>query len=314
MLRTTHMRITSDVTLEGVPRERIVLLPKVEIFELTMATDGGPGYEIVTRISCPSAKRTTIGREIFDHRIIPEEIFPTSVSWDAIAHQYTPGPFEEVTLEMKLTSTVLCNLTFRTPSGAYINLCFRAFPGEDTDDDDEDDDDEDPLAAEVYHQVFTQATRTIRNCPQLAKLKRLHIHHDFPSIPPVSFPRIANEAGRLFKVLGPLDELTIDRCDLRQYFHSFLGVTAGYVKEPVVFPPIKKLTILHPSFSSGGQFAKALVGLTKSHHERGIPFERVIIRTDHMLKEMEGELGRWVRNVEYRFEEFSVELSETEED
>ena len=297
MLRTVDMQITWGISLEDVPRERVVLLPNVERFEL-FVVDGGPAYKIATCISCPSAKHTLLLHNKYDYQTTPEEMFPSVVSWNVIVRQYTSSPAEEVELEIRSTSAISCNLSFRTPDKACITLGFSAVP----DDGEEDEGDEDELdlrSAVLHHEIFTQATMTIRNYSQLVHVKRLRIYHSFTCILSASVPLIANEVGELFNALGPLDELTLDRCDLRPYFHSPLNTLEGYIEEPVVFPSIKKLTISHPVYSSDGQFTAAIVGLVRSHYTRGIPFERVMIRNESMPVGMEEELKLWVRSVEY---------------
>jgi hypothetical protein len=68
--------------------------------------------------------------------------------------------------------------------------------------------------------------------------------------------------------------MTIYQCDLGPYLRFVLEDDN---EEPAVFPSVKELTISHPT----NLFAcKALiVKLAKSQHARGIPFERVVIRS-----------------------------------
>ena len=288
-LRTIHVRITADISLEDAPQGRVVALPNVETFDLLM-NDGGPGYKLAAHISCPSARCTTITQRDED----PEEAFPTSNSWDAIVRQYMRNPADEVTLEIRTTPAFACKLTFQSPGPTIIELNFRISL------DDEDEDEFDLRSAEALQEVFLQATLLIRNHPQLDSVKRLRICHSFNFLFPLSIPHIANEAGRLFKALGPLDELTIYHCDIRPYFHSFLNALGGGTVEPVVFPSIKQLTISYPLYLYDRQCTAAIVGLAKLQHALGIPFERVIICRGNMPAGMEEELGPWVGSVEYR--------------
>lgn len=108
--------------------------------------------------------------------------------------------------------------------------------------------------------------------------------------PEVSY--VANEVGRLFKAVGPLDELTIHRCDLRSYLHSFLTLGEG-VEEPVVFPLIKQLTISHPDHISNEEYV-AIVKLAKSQYILGTPFERMIIRRETGSSGMVQQLRLWI--------------------
>ena len=93
-LRMLRMRILGNTLLGDIPQGRIVVLPEVELFHLVM-NDSGPGHEIAAHISCPSAKPTTLMNEKDADNISTQEIFPNPVSWNAIARQYTRGPFEE---------------------------------------------------------------------------------------------------------------------------------------------------------------------------------------------------------------------------
>ena len=291
-LRTIHVRITANMSLEDVPLGRVVILPNVETFDLTV-TDGGPGYKLAAHISCPSARHTTITQKDED----PEQAFPTSDLWDAIIRQYTRSSAEEVTLDLRTFLVFTCKLTFRSPDTTVIELNYTIdLYGENGDEYDQ-------RTLEALEDVFTKATLVLRNHPQLAIVKCLNICHSFqPFLDtfPTTIPHIANETGRLFKALGSLDELTIYRCDIRPYFHSFLDVPEDDITEPVVFPPIKQLTISHPVDSSDGQCLRAIVGLAKSQHALGIPFERVIIYRENMPMGMEEGLRPWVGSVEHR--------------
>ena len=297
MLQTVQMYINSEISLEGAPRERVVLLPKVETFKVTL-TDGEPGYEFVTRISCPSAKSTFLLREIPDCRTIPEDIFPTSVPLDTIIHRCTSSLIEKVELDIKLTSDIISgNITFQSTRDACVNLGFNIF----LNDDDEDYEDESiPLSTEAYREAFTQATGTIRNYSQLSKVKRFKIYHNFPSI---SLPFVANEVGRLFKALYPLDELTLHRCNLRHYSLPLTDMSQeAYIDELVVLPPIRELIISHPQYLSGRQFNDVVMGLAISHYMRGIPFERMVISSDSLPEGMKEALVPWVGQVECWYE------------
>jgi len=82
MLEMVHLTIYADILLEGVPHERVVVLPNLVAFTLIME-DGGPGYDLAAHLSCPSARYTTLVHESNADDVIPQEIFPASVSWDA---------------------------------------------------------------------------------------------------------------------------------------------------------------------------------------------------------------------------------------
>ena len=50
MPQAVEMKVIATMSLEGVPQQIVVVLPKVEFFGLTV-NDGGPGYTVTTRIS-----------------------------------------------------------------------------------------------------------------------------------------------------------------------------------------------------------------------------------------------------------------------
>jgi hypothetical protein len=64
------------------------------------------GYRIAVHISCPFVKSTSLKHDQQTVLILPEKIFPTSVSWNTIIHQYTKSPVEEVAFEIGSTSIV----------------------------------------------------------------------------------------------------------------------------------------------------------------------------------------------------------------
>lgn len=301
MLRTVVMTITGHISLEDVPPESVVTLPNVENFNLIMS-DGGPGFEIAAHISCPSARSTSLIHKNSDCYMVPEQIFPSSDAWNAIVHQYARSPVEEVTLELRITVVIVCKLTFRSTDGTLVELCFKVV--------DEDDDGFYLPSQELQNQVLTQAARTVQSHPQLSNVKRLRICHSFRFICSPEDSHIANEVGRLFKALAPLDELTIYRCDLRPYCRSLFNLREDQTEEPVVFPQTKELTISHPAYTSDEHCKVVVVGLAKSQHARGIPFERVIIRRESMPMGMEESLKPWVGSVEYRYNE----LCESDDD
>jgi hypothetical protein len=289
MLRTVDMEVDAVISLERIPRGRVVVLPSVETFNLTV-NHGGPGWKIAAHVSCPSARSASFLHKKAIGHAIPEEIFPASVSWNAIARQYTRSPAEEITLKIRTSPTIACKLTFRSADATIIQLCFKVA-----------DEDKHRVALpsiEMHNEVFTQATRTIRSHPQLSSVKRLHIRHSFGSVNSTDTSHIADEARQLFKSLAPLDELTIHHCNLQPYFDSFL--LERRFEEPIVFPPIKELTISYPLWASDEQCTAMVVGLAKSQHARGMPLQRVTIRRVRMFAGMEEGLKPWVGSVEHR--------------
>ena len=295
VLQTVRMRIAGGMLFDGIPQERVVVLPRVETFTLCIG-EGNPYYRLAAHVSCPSAKRTSLAHEGDVNQGIPGETFPGPVVWRTIVHQYTGNPAEEVTLEMNRFIGVACKLTFRSPDATGIDLYFKAK----IDEEDEENEEWDQPSVAVHHRVFTQAIDTIRNYQHLAHVKRVRICHDFEYIGFTFAHSIAADIGRLLKSVGPLDELCIYHCDIQPYFYLFLDFPEGYLEEPIVFPPIKELTVMHqPEFLSDGECTTAIAGFAKSQHARGNPLERVIICGECMPGGMEEELRPWVGGVGY---------------
>jgi hypothetical protein len=288
-LRTVHIKITAKVSLTDVPQERVVALPNVENLALII-NDGELGYGIATHISCPAATHTSlvyegeVGDEILD------ETFPASVTWNSIVRQYTRSPVEEVTLEIKTTPCVAtCQLIFQSADATLIELRFDVTHA--------DEEVEYLELEEVHYDLCTQAVRTVGLHPQLANLKRLRICHGLDFTETADLSDIAEEVWRLFRSLGPLDELTVYNCDLRPYFDPSYYPKYD-IEGPNVLPLVKELTISHPLDLSDEDYTTTIVDLAKSQHARGIPFERVTIRSGSVFAGMEEGLRPWVGSVE----------------
>ena len=264
-----------------IPQERVVILSKVENFTL-IVRDGGPGYKLATHISCPSARNTSLKHERYADGLTPEEIFPDLDSWHAIVRQYTRSPVEDATLDTRPFPTFECTLTFRSSDMSVINLGFEFLM--------------DPNKYCPYPSRV-KATRTIRDHPQLANIKRFSICQNF-FFDSIKVQDVANEVGLLFRYFNALDALTIYCCDLRPYFHSFLDFTVG-IREPARFPSIKTLTIVRPFGLSDEQFTSAIVGLAKMQYASETPLERVVIQRGRMPVGMEEGLRPWVGSVEH---------------
>jgi hypothetical protein len=293
MLQRLKINVMERTSSHGIPQERVVVLPNVKDIDITL-TYIHPGYEIATHLSCPSVASMVLTLKEGPDTMISEGIFPTSDLWNAIIHQYTRSPVEELTLSLNTIDFVTCTLNLRTSDATVIELCLVVKTyGEDNN--------------EVHHEVFTEATNTILDHPQLANVKRFSICHNYDCLDTTPTTHISNEAGRLFKSLGPLDELTIYRCDAQPYSRFFLSTLEGHTEEPAVFPPIKKLTILHPVCQSDEAFTATVLGLARSRNALGVPFESLMVRAGGLPAEFEAELRPWVGNVEYCYEELDEE-------
>ena len=294
-LRMVSLTILGNILFQGIPQERVVVLPNVE--ELALKSRNCKlGYKIATHLSCPSARDTKFTYDTTIPGAMEGRVFPTSVSLDTILRHFARSPAEEVVLRVEITPKVKFVLTFRSSDDTRIGFCFCFFlvpPASG--------DIFMPLTG-VYYQLFTQATQAIQDHPQLANVKRLSICHGVYNAALAQISHIANEAGRLFKSLGPLDELSILSCDPRPYLHSFLDLSYCHVENPVVFPQVKELTVSHPEGLCDEECQAAIVMLAMSQHAGGIPFERVVIRLSaDMLGGMEEKLRQWVSSVECHF-------------
>jgi hypothetical protein len=287
-LQKVDMRIVADILFEGIPRERVVVLPDVETFRLSM-TDGGPGYRMAAHISCPSARHTLITHDMFTSEMATQEIFPSSASWNAIARQYSRSPVEEVALEMQVDSnrTTAFSLTFRSSNATAIELGFKITANDKKDR---------GFLEEAHYKIFSRASKTIRDHPLLANVRRLHFDHNSYLFGSTQRGLIANQIGRIFKSVGPLEKLVIDGCDLRSYFIPFFD--SPEIEQPVTFPQVEELAVLHPLPASQKACMSAIVGLAKSQHALGVPFKHVTVHMTRLPKSMAEELGKWVETVD----------------
>jgi len=271
MLQSVDVKILTNLSLEGIPRERVVVLRNVESLCLT-ASDGGPGYKLATHLSCPSVKSVsfTYMRSGEHGGAVPLDVFPTSDSLNAIIHQYKRSPIEEVRFETTTYVFTTRSLILRSSDATVIKLRFQVVGDRDE--------------TETFScGVFSRACRTIRDLPRLADIKHLHIYG--LDVDWESTKHIAREFGGVLESLGPLEELAIRRCDMRSYF--------PYYPEIVRYPPIKVLTLSDPRKTLDGDVVKGLVRLAKAQHEIGVPFERVTIRSHIPPVDME-KLRPWV--------------------
>ena len=291
MLRTVGMKIVSNMVFGDIPRERIVVLPNVETFGI-IVNDSGSGYELAAHMSCPSARYTSLMHEPGIEEATRQEILPTPGLWNAIVHQYSRSPVEEVTLKIQIAPdpTIACSLTFRSPDATVIKLGFKVDGNDESDDEPSED---------MQYQVFSQASRIIRDHPLVANVRRLHIGHSSDFLSPIRRRLIAHEVGQILRATGPLEELTIDSCDLRSYLLPFLDLPgpSGF-EPPVAFPPVKVLTVLHPMPVSREECMGVIVRLAKSQHALGVLLERVVVRRAELPNAMAEELRPWVGEVD----------------
>ena len=286
MLQAVHVNTVAPISLEGVPQNRVVVLRNVENFCLR---DGGSRYKLAAHISCPSAKCTSLTHSRGGE--IPHGVFPSLASRNAILRQYMTSPVEEITLDIETEPGlfIACSLTLSSDA-AITRLRFEDLEGE-----------RDPSefnyerpSTMLYYDAFSEASETIRDLPLLANVKRLHMHGHPELEEQYVIESVADELGRLLTPLVSLEELTISRCDTRPYFCLFLDLRAHMLEGPVVFPPIKVLSVSHQIERLPKYLAERLVELAKAQHNLGIPFERVIVRMCNPPADMEERLRPWV--------------------
>jgi len=294
-LRRIDLSIEADPLHEDVPPGRVIVLPSAMIFSLTIISYG-PGCEIATHISCPSAVRAEF-KHLLEGAgdVIPKDAYPPSVSWSAITRQYTKGTAEQVVLKMAMDEyfTINCSIAFRSSDRATLELSYIHYSAGD-----EDEDDMNTIFNEWLPCVFSQASRTIRNHPLLADVRRLWIRGG--GLVAGDLELATSDVGLLLGSMGPLEEVILVGCDLRPYLDTFLGTPhSPNPIQPASFPSVKKLVITDPvqSFHDDEVFAAAIVELARSQHSRGIPFECMKFNTGVPSLVME-ELASFVGTVE----------------
>ena len=304
-LRWIWMVIEADRFCEDVPPGRVIVFPHVKTFFLNI-TSYGPGCEIATHISCPFAKSVE-----FVHQLgcagdwVPEAIYPPLKAWNAIVYQYTKGAVERVVLEITMDEdfSIDCLITFRSSDRAALRLRYAHHTG----------DVEYEMEAILEHRISgisSQAFQTIREHPLLANIKHLCIRGG--NLVAGNLEPIVDAVGRLFRSMGPLENLTLDGCDLRPYLDPFLDTPLfPEAIKPTSFPPIKKLVIIDPvqPFCNNTVYAAAIVKLVRSQHEREVRFERVEFRTTVPTLVID-ELADFVGRVEW-YEETVSDGDET---
>ena len=270
-LQRINMYLHSDRFNEDVPPERVVVLPHVKTFCLSI-TNPGPGCEITTHISCPFATRAKFehGLEVAGCRI-PKNMYPPLVPWNAIVHQYTKGTVEGATIKITVDRelTLSCQLTFRSSDGAALELEYTHHSLDTIDD-------MNTVLDRYLPPVFSKASRAIRDHPLLANVRYLNILGG--KLPVRDLGLAANDVGKLLGSLGMLEQLTLEGCDLRPYLDAFLAIPLfPDAIQPTSFPPIKVFSIIDPiqSLYGDGVYADAIVKLARSQHTREIPFQNI---------------------------------------
>ena len=298
-LRTIHVAIDAEISLEGVLPRRIVALPNVERFAVA---EKEPGYRIATCISCPSAKHVSLMQEDIRGFTTISDVFPTSDTWNAIPPQYMADQIDEVVLESTISQGLLCSISFLSPSSATLRVGYKmvetyrrstmiGLPPE-----------------WEYVEGLRQASRAIQSHPLFANFKRLRIQDWRSPVISDQLKRATRFIGPFFKSMSPLEELTLDASDLRPYLFPFTDLPdCNDVKRSYVYPQIKGLTIFdrEQPLETGSEVA--IVEFARSQHARGVPFERVVFRSEGPAAVPIAErLQPWVGSVHF-YQEVIVE-------
>ena len=296
-LQTVRMKVGAEVLRGDVPPERVIVLPKVEIFSVT---EGKPGYGIAPHISCPSARRMVLAREQDVDDLMQEEIFP---AWDTIGSQYMTSTINEVALGITTTGDELVSfsLSFSSPRSVTLELGYGIIA--------EDQYGDEPAFSSgwKYTEVFEHALEAIRTYPLLSNIKRLRIWDKHHLSNPRQLTSMAKEVMELFEFMGPLEELVLDIDDLRPFLSPFLDLpeSQGPIEQSV-FPSIRVLIIAEqPEDPFDEECVAAIVGFARSQHMRGVPLERVVFHTKSPPAGMAEWLEPWVCVVDFSEETIS---------
>lgn len=295
MLRIVHIEAVDfvELDLEGLPEDRVVVLRNVDNFDLSLI-GGDCIYLFAAHISCPSASSTSLARTGDVKTTCLVDGLPTPDIWRTIVHQYTRNPVEEVAFELLSDPNPTCKFAFRSSDGSVLKLGFKATK------DDEDENSHHSRFLSSYnawdeYDPYPDVAEIFLDHPHFANFRRLCFCDTFSA----AFPQDATRSlRRLFKSLGPLDELTLHHCYLQPYFDSFSDFCKDGDKKKAMFTPIKQLTISHCEYH---KHLTRIENLAESQHALGIPFERIIFRDATRSQKIEQKLRTWVDSVEYRY-------------
>ena len=285
-LQMVYIEIVAEIHTEDVLPERVVILPNVKI--LSVIQDR-PGYRIAAHISCPSARLTSLIHEKYDVEYrMPQEVFPASASWNAIGPQYMASRIDAIALRITTTEDVAlsCFLSFLSFGSATLKLGYRIIRCEDGE----------SLLGDKYSRVFSHAFRAVQTHPLLSNIKHLQIWDRHGPLAPHQLAHIAREAARLFKFVGPLEELVLDVDDLGPFLSPFFDPPEFQVSSrPHALPLIKRLRIVEqPEKPLSVKCVAAIVKFVKSQHIRGVPFEHATFHMKFPPLGMAERLKPWV--------------------
>ena len=264
-LQDIVIKINGVISYDGVPQDRVLVLPCVKNFRLTL-TDYNISWRLMTHLSCPSVKRAAFVIHSADYSYdIPKDMYLPPSQWNTIVRQYGMETITQVGIALTANKKFVSSITFRSSNDVTLDLIYIGFTYEGFKTVDE----------QVVSEAFSQASQTIRDCPLLETVRRLSIQGGGLA----GDPRVAaKDVGKLFGSMGPLEGLGLYGCDLRLFLGPFFVFQDAI--QPGSFPRIKELTIVDPiRLSSRGHeaYGVAIVKLAKSQRARGVPFERVML-------------------------------------
>jgi hypothetical protein len=119
-------------------------------------------------------------------------------------------------------------------------------------------------------------------------------------IDPDQLRRAAGVIGRLFKSMGPLEDLVLDASDLRPYLAPFIDLPDFYdLKQSYVYPRIRDLTILYREELLDKGSEDAIVEFAKAQYAKGVPFRSVVFPSEEIATDIAERLQLWVCGVHF---------------
>jgi hypothetical protein len=272
-LQYIEIGIAGSISCEGVAPDRVLVLPYVKGFFLNLENDNFD-WEFATHLSCPSAERAGFQRRPrLDHIVhnIPEGIYPPLLPWSTIVRQYTVGIVDEIQLVLEVDKEFASSINFWSSNKVTLDLCYNHPLGSSGTWDM-------TLLKKTGTKIFSQASRTIRYYPLLANVKTLVIRGG--GLLASDLELATSDVWKLLESMSPLERLVLYGCDLRPYLSPFLETPPfPDAIKPTSLPPVKEFEIIDPiqSLCGNKEYAAALVKLAESQHERGMPFELVLL-------------------------------------
>ena len=188
MLESISLAVHAEISLVGVPPERIVILPNVEKF---YAVEQEPNYKISAHISCPAAQHKSLICEQDVYDLIPQEIFPASIVRGAVSIRHSASQVITLVLQLEAFEDLSCSLSFLSPGPTTFHLGYEKIATED------DEKCRSTVPGEHF-ELFSQDCRAIQNHPLLTNIRHLRIQDRHMPLGSDWLKHITNEVGGLF--------------------------------------------------------------------------------------------------------------------